>query len=92
MIRRGFSDQTPKDPIRRIGVKVKEIKVKTMVITTERVRMFEMETTTTTTTSIGVTMVTEMIGVGHMFHLKIGEFLLHMVEVVWCELKTCLKK
>ena len=53
-----------------------------MVITTERVRMFEMETTTTTTTSIGVTMVTEMIGVGPMFPLKIEKLLLGMVEVV----------
>ena len=56
--------------------------VRTMVITTSRVVTFEMGITTTTTTSIDVTMVTEMIGVGPIFHLKIGKFLLGMVEAV----------
>ena len=63
-----------------------------MRITTERVTMFEMATTITTTTSIGVTMVTETIRVGPMFHLKIGKLLLGMVEVVWRELKICCKR
>ena len=54
-----------------------------MRITIERVTMFEMATTITTTTSIGVTMVTETIRVGPMFHLKIGKLLLGMVEVVY---------
>ena len=82
MIRRGVSGQTPKDPIRRVGAKIKETKVGTMVIITARVIMFEMRITTATTTSIGVTMVTEMIGVDTMFHLKIVKFLLGMVDVV----------
>ena len=60
MIRRGVSDRTPKAPIRRIRAKVKETKVRTMVIITVRVIMSEMETTIATTTSTGVAMVTEM--------------------------------
>ena len=63
-----------------------------MVITTKRVIMSKMGITTSTTTSIGVTMVTKMIGVGLMFHLKIGNLLLGMVEVVWRELKICCRK
>ena len=78
----GVSDQTPKAPIRRIGSKVKEIKVGTMVIRIERVIMSEMKITTATTISTGVTMVTEMIGVGPMFHLKIVKLFRGMVEVV----------
>ena len=62
MSRRGVSARTPKDPIRRIGTKVKEIKVETMGITIEKVIMFEMETTTaTTTTSTWVTILGETI-------------------------------
>ena len=49
MSRQRVSDQTPKAPIRRIGAKVKEIKVGTMVITTERVIMFDMGITTAIT-------------------------------------------
>ena len=49
--------------------------------------MSEMGITTTTETSIGVTMVTKMIGVDPMFHLKIEKLLLGMVEVVWRELR-----
>ena len=91
MSRLGVFDRTPKAPIRRIGTEVKEIKVGTMGITTERVTMFEMETTTATT-STGVTIVTETIEVGPMFHLKIGKFLLGTVEVVWRELRICCKR
>ena len=40
----------PKVPIRIIGAKVKETKVGTMVIATERVSMFDMGTTIPTTT------------------------------------------
>ena len=54
--------------------------------------MFEMVTTTVTTTSIGVTMVTETIEVGAMFHLKIGKFLLGVVKVVWRELSICCRR
>ena len=61
----------PKAQIRRLGAKVKEIKVGTMVTIIVRVIMSEMEITTATTTSIGVTMVTKMIGMGPMFLLKI---------------------
>ena len=75
----------PKAPLKRIGAKVKEIKVGTMVITIERVIISEMGITTATTTSTGVTMVTKMIGVGPMFYLKIVKLLLGMVEVVWRE-------
>ena len=82
LIGRGIFDRTPKAPTRRIKAKVKEIEVVTMGITIERVTMLEMETTTATTTSTRVTMVTQMIGVGLMFHLKIVKFLLGMVEVV----------
>ena len=60
----------PKAPIKRISVKVKEIKVGTMRIKIERASMFEMESSTGITTSIGVSMVTEMIGVRPMYHLK----------------------
>ena len=92
MIKRGVSDIMPKDPIRRICTKVKETKVGTMTIITARVIMSMMVITTATTTSTGVTMVTEMIGVGPMFHLKIVKFLLGMVEVVWYELRICCRK
>ena len=56
MIRRGVSDQTPKDPIRRIGAKVKETKVGTMVPTTERVNMSDVGTITTTLTLTKITL------------------------------------
>jgi len=48
--------------------------------------MFEIETTT------GVTMLSQTIGVGPMFHLKIGKLLLGMVDVKWNELKRCCKR
>ena len=82
MSRRGVSDRMHKAPIRRIRTKIKEIKVRTTGITTEKVTTFELATTTAIITSIGVTMVTETIEVGLMFHLKIRKLLLGMVEVV----------
>ena len=82
----------PKAPIRKIGPKVKEIKVITMGITTKRVTMFEMTTKNTTTTSSGVTMVTKTIRVDPMFHLKIEKLIVGMVEVVWHELRICCRK
>lgn len=85
-------DQTPKALISRIGAKVKEIKVETMVITIERVIISKLKITTAKTTSTMVTMVKEMTKVGHMFHLKIVKLLLGMVEVVWCELSICCRK
>ena len=75
-----------------IGAKVKGTKVETMVTITVRVIMSEMETTTATTTATGVTTVTEMIGTGLMFLLKIVMLLLGMVEVVCRELRIyCIK-
>ena len=82
----------PKSQIRRIGAKVKETKVGSMVTITLRVIMFEMEITTATTTSTGVTMVTEMIGMSPMSLLKIVKLLLRMVEIVWRELRICFTK
>ena len=82
----------PKAQIRRIGAKVKEIKVRSMVTITVRVIMSEMEITTATTTSTGVTMVTEMIGMGPMSLFKIVKLLLGMVEIVWRELRICCTK
>ena len=73
----------PKVQIKRIGAKVKETKVRSMVTISVRVIMSEMETTTTTTTSTGVSMVTEMIGMGSMSLLKIVKLNLRMVEIVW---------
>ena len=75
MRKHGVSGGTPKAPIMKIGANVKEIKVETMGITTERVTTFEIYITTATITSTGVTMVTETIGVGHMFHLNIVKLL-----------------
>ena len=89
MCRQGVFDRVPKAQIRIIGAKVKGTKVGSMVTISVRVIMFEMEITTTTTTSTGVTMVTEMIGMGPMFLLKIVKLLLGMVEVVWRELRIC---
>ena len=89
MNKRGVSDQVPKALIRRIGAKVKGTKVGTMVTTIVRVIMFENEITTATTTSIGVTMVTKLIAMGHMSLLKIVKLLLGMVEVVCRELRIC---
>ena len=82
----------PKAQIRIIGTKVKGTKVGSMVAITVRVIMFEMETTTATTTSTGVSMVTEMIGMGPMSLLKIVKLLLGMVEIVWHELRICCTK
>ena len=79
----------PKAQIRRIGAKVKETKVGYMVTITMRVIMSEMETTTATTTSTRVTTVTEMIGMGPMFLVKIVMLLLGMVEIVLWELRIC---
>ena len=85
----GVSDKNPTDTIRRIRAKIKEIEVGTMIITTERVIMYEIGITTATTTSTGIPMVTKMIVVSHMFHLKSRKLLLGMVEVVWHELRIC---
>ena len=63
-----------------------------MVTRIERSSMFDMETTPAITTSTGVTMVTEMIEVGPMSHLKIGKLLLRMVAVLWCELRICYRR
>ena len=82
MSRRGVPNQTSKSPIRRIGIKVKEIKVETMVITAERVIMSKMGIITTKTTSIEVTMITEMIGVGPMSLPKIVKLPLGIVEIL----------
>ena len=54
--------------------------------------MSDIGITTTTTTSTWVTMVTEMIGMGPMFLLKIVKLLLGMVEIIWSELRLCCKK
>ena len=89
MSRQGVFDQAPKAQIRIIGAKVKGTKVGSMVTTTVRVIMSEMETTTAITTSTGVTTVTEMIGMGPMFLLKIVKLLLGMEEVVWRKLRIC---
>ena len=51
MMKRGVSNTTPKVPIRIIGAKVKEIKVKTMVNINERVNMSKKGTTIATTIS-----------------------------------------
>ena len=72
----------PKAQINRIGARVKETKVGSMKTITMRIIMSEMETTTVTTTSKGLTMVTEMIGMGPMFLLKFMKLLLGMVEIV----------
>ena len=92
MSRRGVSNRVPKAHIRKIGIKVNETKVGSMVTITVRVIMSEMEITTVTTTSIGVTMVTEIIGMGPMFLLKIVRLHLGRVEVVWRELRICCTK
>ena len=84
MSRRGVSDRAPKAQIRIIGTKVGS-----MVTITVRVIISEMEITITATTSTAVTTVTEVIGMGHMFLLKIVKLLLGMVEVVWRELRIC---
>ena len=89
---RGVSGRVPKAQIRRIGAKFKETKVGSMVTIIGMVIMSEIETTTATTTSTGVTMVTEMIGMGPMSLLKIVKLLLGMVEIVWCELRICCTK
>ena len=92
MSRHGNFDRVPKAQIRRIGAKDKETEVGSMVTITVRVIMPKMETTTATTTSIGVTMVTEMIGMGPMSLLKIVKLLLGMVKIVWRELRICCTK
>ena len=84
---RGVSDRVPRDQIRRISVKVKETKVRSMVTITVRVIMTEMETRTATTS-----MVTKMIGMGHMSLLKIVMLLLGIVEIVWRKLRICCTK
>ena len=87
MRRQGVSDRILDPSIRRSGTKIMEIKVETMEITRDRDIMLEMETTTVTTTSTEVTTVEEMIELVPMFYLKIGKYLLGMVEVVSRELK-----
>ena len=89
---RGVSDQVPKALIRRICSKVKGTKVGSMVTITVRVIIYEIETTTPTTTLTRVTMVSEMIGMGLMFLLKIVMLLLRMVEIVWRKLSICCTK
>lgn len=62
----GFFDQMPKFPFKIIGAKDKEIKVWTIVITTERVNMSKMRTKIATTISTWITMVIGMNGVVHL--------------------------
>ena len=92
MSRLGVSERVSMAQIRRIGTKVKETKVGSMVTITMRVIMSEKEITTMTTTSTGVIMVTKLIGMGCMFLLKIVKLLLGMLEVVWRELRICCTK
>ena len=92
MSRHGVSDRVPKALIRRIGAKVKRIKVESMVKITVRFIIFEKEITTATTTSTGVIMVTETIEMSPMFLLKNVKLLLGMVEVVWSDLRICCTK
>ena len=87
MIRRGVSDQMPKDPTQKIGAKVKGTKAGAMEITTEKVTMSEMGTSITTTTITGTTMATETIGLDLMFPLKIGNLVLGKLEAIWLVLK-----
>ena len=87
-----ISNRMPKVQIRRINTKVKEKKVGTMLIITVRVIMSELEITIATTTSTEVTILTEMIGMGPMFLLKIVKLFLGMVEVVWRESRICCTK
>ena len=82
----------PKALIRRIGAKVKETKVGSIVTITVRVNKFEKKITIATKTSTGVTMVIEMIGMGPMSLLKIVKLMLGMVKIVWHELKICCTK
>ena len=77
----------PKEPTRKIGAKVKETKVGTMEITTERVTMSGMGTLIATTTTIGTTMAIETIGLDLMFPLKIGNLVLGNLEAIWRALK-----
>ena len=63
-----------------------------MGITIQMAILFDMETTTVPQTSIGVTMVTKMIEVGPIFLLRIGKFLLMIVEELLRELKICFRK
>ena len=58
-----------------------------MVIIIATVFMSEMEITTRIKTSTEVTIVTEMIGLSPMLHLKIVKILLGTVEVAWLELR-----
>ena len=77
----------PKDPTRKIGAKVKETKVGTMEIITEKVTMSGMGTSIAKTTITGTAMATEMIGLDLMFPLKIGNLVLGKQEAIWCVLK-----
>ena len=55
-------------------------------------KKIEIETATTKTTSIGVTMLTEIMGVSPMPHLKIGKLFRRIVEVVWQDLRICYRR
>ena len=82
--RTGVSDQISKSPIKRIGVNVKEINVRTMVTIIERDNMFKKKNITMTTSLIRVIMVIEMIRVGPLYHLImwmffLGDGIAHMV-------------
>ena len=89
---RGVSDQIHKAPITRIGTVVKDIIVRSTVIKIERVIMSKTGITTSITTSTKVAMVTEMIAVEPIFHIKIGKLNLGMVGAVWRDLRICCRK
>ena len=78
----GVSDQTPSVIIQIIGAKVKEMKVQTMVTTTERINVCDMETIPPITSSTGKSVVRGRIVFDHMFILRIKKVLLRKVEVV----------
>lgn len=74
MIKRGVSDQTPKDP-------VKETKLTIMAVINYRDNMSCMGTITAITITNGTTIEIGTIALDFMFHLKTGNLPLGMLEV-----------
>ena len=87
MIRHGVTEQTHKDPTWIIGTKVKETKVESMEVATNKANISVMESIYATKITTKKSIAKEMIRLDLMFLLKAENLLPRRLEVMWHILK-----